>query len=50
MTEPTGSITLVKITDDVEYFMRVDHQFVGLVDDIVKSLGLSHFRVVTDKK
>lgn len=51
MTEPEGSTKRAESKDyDVEYVMRVDRQFVDRVDDIVKSLKLSHFRVTADKK
>lgn len=51
MTEPKSSIKLKENKDyEMEYIMEVDRQFVDRVDDIVKSLELSHFRVTADKK
>jgi hypothetical protein len=51
MTGHKGSIKINENKDyDVEYIMEVDRQFVDRVDDIVKSLELSHFRVTADKK
>jgi hypothetical protein len=34
----------------MEYVIQVDHEFVDRVGDIVKSLELSNFTVIPDKK
>lgn len=50
MTGTNGSIKLKENKDcDVEYIMQVDRQFADHIDDIVKSLELSHFTVATEK-
>ena len=36
--------------NDMEYVIQVDHKFVGRIDDIVKSLELSNYKVSSDKK
>lgn len=36
--------------DDMEYVTQVYHKFVGRIDDIVKSLELSNYKVGSDKK
>ena len=36
--------------DDMEFVIQVDHKFVDRIDDIVKSLELSNYKVIPDKK
>jgi hypothetical protein len=36
--------------DEMEYVIQVDHKFVDRIDDIVKSLELSNYKVIPDKK
>lgn len=36
--------------NDMQYMIQVDHKFMDRVDDIVKSLELSNFKVMPDKK
>ncbi len=36
--------------NDMEYVIQVDHKFVDRIDDIVKSLELSNYKVIPDKK
>lgn len=36
--------------DEIEYVIQVDHEFVDRIDDIVKSLELSNYKVIPDKK
>jgi hypothetical protein len=36
--------------DKMEYVIQVDHEFVDRIDDIVKSLELSNYKVIPDKK
>lgn len=35
---------------DMQYVIQVDHKFIDRIDDIVKSLELSNFKVIPDKK
>ena len=36
--------------DEMEYVIQVDHEFVDRIGDIVKSLELSNYKVIPDKK
>ncbi len=36
--------------NDMEYVIQVDNKFVDRMDDIVKSLELSNYKVIPDKK
>jgi len=36
--------------DDADYVKKIEKEFVGNVDDLLKRLELSHLKVVPDKK
>jgi hypothetical protein len=39
-----------EIDDDADFVKKVEKEFVGNVDDLLKRLELSHLKVVPDKK
>ncbi len=49
--EPKSTGALMgDLDDDADFVMRVEKEFVGNVDDLLKRLELSHLKVVPDKK